>query len=78
MAKSVIIAGLLALGIGLPVGLPYAAGGAITVSMGPAVIEISRSGGVDFDLDVTCINASCPLATLRIASADQRSYPVAL
>lgn len=74
LTKSAIIAGLLSGALGLPVALPYAAGAAVSVSFGPVGVEVSRTHGVDFDLDVSCLVSSCPIAMLHIGPSEAPRY----
>jgi len=74
VTKSVIVTGLLASALGLPVALPYAAGAAVSVSLGPVAVEVSRAHGIAFDLDVSCAVASCPVAMLHINEIETPGY----
>ncbi|WP_291841629.1 hypothetical protein [Maricaulis sp.] len=74
VTKSALIAGLFGSALGLPVALPYAVGASVSVSIGPVAVEISRSHGVDFDLDVSCLVTSCPIAMVQFRSTDAPDY----
>ncbi len=76
LTKTVLIGCLVSGGLGLPVAIPYAAGAAVVVTVGPAELEISRQRGFDVDLNVECLNSGCPLAALRIGAVETPSYRV--
>lgn len=78
LTKTALIGCLITSTLGLPVALPYAAGAAVAVSVGPVELEVSRQRGLDIDLHVECLTSGCPLAVLRIGAVETPSYRVTL
>lgn len=78
LTKTALIGCLVSGSLGLPVAIPYAAGAAVAISVGPVELEASRQRGLDVDLNVECLNSGCPLAALRIGAVETPSYRVAI
>ena len=72
--RPVFIAAFLAIGIALPLALPYASGAAVAVTIGPIALEASKTAGMAIRVDPACLGTDCPLASLRIASVDRPTY----
>ncbi|ABI66802.1 MULTISPECIES: hypothetical protein [Maricaulis] len=72
--RPVFIAALLAIGIALPLTLPYASGAAVAVTVGPVALEASRAEGMAIRVDPACLGTDCPIASLRIAIIDRPTY----